>query len=92
MRLMKIQEAALQHATTDNILNMDLWIKRYFGTQDSLDKKLGLSLKTTNRWMNSSPRKFLGLLPELTEMTGQNSQDIIQMIMQRQRDVEEITG
>lgn len=70
------------------MINMDLWIKRHFDTQDKLDKFIGHSIKTSNRWMNHTPQKFLEHLPELATHTGQEPQEIIDMILQRERDVQ----
>ena len=88
----KLKEHYSERMPNNIVMNMDLWVKHYFGTQDALDKKLGLSIKTTNRWMNSKPRNFLAKLPEISKVTGQPTEDIVQMIMQRQNDVEQITG
>jgi hypothetical protein len=85
--MMKIQEDALSRKANTGMVNMDLWIKKYFGSQDNLDEFLKLSLKTTNRWMNHSPKKFMEHIPELQSQTGQSVEDIINMIMIRANDV-----
>lgn len=72
----------------DDMINMDLWIKRHFETQDKLDTFLGHSTKTSNRWMNHTPRKFLQYLPQIVAHTGQTPEEIMDMILQRELDVE----
>ena len=63
---------------------MNDWIRQNFGTQQRLDKKLGLPIKTVNRWLNSDPRTLLRYLPELVEASGDTHEFIVDLILDKQ--------
>tara|TARA_R110000737_G_scaffold349759_1_gene386786 strand:+ start:2598 stop:2897 length:300 start_codon:yes stop_codon:yes gene_type:complete len=66
----------------------DTFIKMTFGTQDAADRVLKLTLKTCNRWYKTMPRKFLYVLPELMYYSNMEAKEIMDLIIQRQEDVD----
>ena len=38
-------------------LTFDTLIKKHYGSQDQMDKALGLGNKTVNRWYNHDPKR-----------------------------------
>jgi len=71
-------------------MTFDAFIKVHYGTQDTMDLKLGLGSKTVNRWFNHDPKKFLYHLPEITEYTKTSADVVMEMIKQREHDIQSV--
>ena len=71
-------------------LTFDALIKKHYGSQDQMDKALGLGNKTVNRWYNHDPRRFLYHLEQLVVQTGLDANDLLVIILQRENDIRHI--
>ena len=73
-------------------LTFDALIKKHYGSQDQMDKALGLGNKTVNRWYNHDPRRFLYHLEQLIVQTGLDANDLLVIILQRENDIRHLNN
>lgn len=73
-------------------LTFDTLIKKHYGSQDQMDKALGLGNKTVNRWYNHDPKRFLYHLEQLVVQTGLDANDLLVIILQRENDIRHLNN
>ena len=73
-------------------LTFDTLIKKHYGSQDQMDKALGLGNKTKNRWYNHDPKRFLYHLEQLVVQTGLDANDLLVIILQRENDIRHLNN
>ena len=66
---------------------MRQFIKKHYGSQLSMSKKLGITNQTITNWMKTNPRGMLKYLPEIASSADTTEREVVWEVMYHEKEM-----
>ena len=66
---------------------MRRFIKKHYGSQLSMSKKLGITNQTITNWMKTNPRGMLKYLPEIVSLADTTEREVVWEVMYHEKTI-----
>ena len=66
---------------------MRRFIKKHYGSQLSMSKKLGITNQTITNWMKTNPREMLKYLPEIVSSADTTEREVVWEVMYHEKTI-----